>query len=77
MVGAFAPISCASNYRFEAAADLLQKQELGWPHAPSLPAKAQSCCRELEAVGMHLHGNRSPWKDQSNAGGCILLFSLF
>lgn len=68
MAGAFAPISYASNYRFEAAADLHQKQELGWLHAPSLPAKAQSCYREPEAVGMHLHGNSASERSEQCRG---------
>lgn len=39
----FAPISFASRYRLGEAADRHQKQELGWLHVHTLPAKARSC----------------------------------
>lgn len=43
MADTFAPISFASRYRLGEAADLYQKQELGWLHVHMLPAKARSC----------------------------------
>lgn len=76
MAGAFAPVSYASNYRFEAAADLHQKQELGGrmlPHCQPRHRAAVGNQKLWACVSMEI----GPCEDQSNAGGCILPFSLF